>query len=209
MGSYINDEGELKTVVTGVYYDTATHMVYGKDNNGIFGIGYDCDIDDMVIKAPSDAWMKQYGFNVGYDFLGDLIFMDCDTQRITFDYGGRSWMVQFWKGNYTSYANGSEIGLYYLKDGEWLNYTCADGDDMIAMSMTLYGKDNKVILSSSVGKHWWICGFKPGPTVDASDMTLKATITFNYDDMAAVFAEKASDYMTATADGKAVSVVWN
>jgi hypothetical protein len=207
MGSYINDKGELKIIVTGAYYDTESHIVYGKDNNGIFGIGYDCDIDGMVITSPPGAWMKQFGYNIGYDILGNLLFMECDTVRVKFDYDGTKWMVQFWKGNYTSYANGAEIGLYYLKKGEWLNYTCVDGDDMVALEMELYGKD-KLILSAQTEKHWWICGFQPGPTFKASDMTVSAGITFNSEGMAEAFAKKASKYMSVVSDGAAVSLEW-
>lgn len=207
MGSYLNDKGELIYVYTGAYYDTSTHIVYGKDNNGVFGIGYDCDVDDMVITSPSDAWMKQFGFNVGYDILGNLIFMDCYTERVKFEYAGTKWMVQLWKGNYTRYANGAEIGLYYLKDGEWLHYECVDGDDMIAMSMELYGND-ELILSASTEKHWWICGFQPGPAVSKRNMTVKADITFNFEEMAEKFSEKASKSMTTKVDGKTVSIEW-
>ena len=43
LGDYIKDDGTSVHVSSGVYYDEATGLVYGKDGAGMFAIGFDYD----------------------------------------------------------------------------------------------------------------------------------------------------------------------
>lgn len=207
-GSYVDSDGTIHYVDTGVYYDTSTGVVYGKNNDGIFGIGYDYDAKQYMLTNPVNCWMRSLGYNVGFDILGELVFMDTGTKRIKFSACGRDWMIQLWKGNYTILSNGAEIGLYYLEDGKYLNYTCAENEVMPVMEMSLCN-GNDVILTREPVTHWWLSAFQIGPAISHTDMTLNATITFDNEEMSNAFAAALEEKeITPSTDTTSVSFSW-
>lgn len=209
MGSYVTNEGKIVTVKTGAYYDTATGVVYGKDQNGVFGIGFDFDSKRYVVQNPVKVWMRAFGFNVAYDILGNLIFMDSDTVRIKFNCSGKDWMFQFWKGNYTHLSNGAEMGIYYLKDGNRIHYDCAEYEDMLEMRFDLL-QNGRSILSQPWQEHWWLSGYKLGPAVDKDSLTLDCGIRFKDEAMRDAFvkAAQATRDVELTVEGLQVNIIW-
>ncbi len=207
-GSYVDCEGTVHYVNTGVYYDTVSGMVYGKNNDGVFGIGYDYDAKQYMLQNPVDCWMRNMGYNIGYDILGKLTFMNTGTKRIKFEACGKEWMIQVWKGNYTVLSNGAEIGLYYLEDGKHLSYTCADDEDMPVMEMSIRNGDD-VLFERGATTHWWLSAFQIGPAVYHKDMTLNAKITFNTEEMSDAFSKALIENgITPETEGTAVSFSW-
>lgn len=208
-GSFVTNDGEIVTVVTGAYYDSATGVVYGKDQNGIFGIGYDFDAKRYVVQNPINVWMRSFGYNIAYDILGNMIFMDSDTVRIKFNCNGKDWMFQFWKGNYTHLSNGAEMGIYYLKDGNRLQYSCAEFEDMLEMRFDLLENGNS-ILSQQWQEHWWLSGFKLGPAVDKDSLTLDCGIRFEDEAMRDAFVKAAQETgeVKLTVEGLQVNIIW-
>ncbi len=206
-GSYVDGDGTVHHVDSGAYYDSKTGVIYGKNNDGIFGIGFDYDAKQYMLQTPVDCWMKNMGFNVGYDILGKLVYMDTNTVRIKFNACGKDWMIQMWKGNYTVLTNGCEIGLYYLEDGNKFNYTCAV-DCMQTMEMNLtYGEE--VLLERTPTKHWWLSAVQIGPAVDREDLTLNGKITFDNAEMSKAFSSAlAENNITPATDGNTVSFSW-
>ncbi len=206
-GSYVDSEGTVYHVDSGAYYDSKTGVIYGKNNDGIFGIGFDYDAKQYMLQTPTDCWMKNMGFNVGYDILGKLVYMDTNTIRIKFNACGRDWMVQMWKGNYTVLTNGCEIGLYYLEDGKIFNYTCAH-DSMALMEMSLTHKDD-VLLKRNATKHWWLSAIQIGPAIDYEELTLNGKITFDNPEMTQAFKNALEENnIIPTLDGNTVSFSW-
>ncbi|MBQ3150220.1 MAG: DUF4474 domain-containing protein [Clostridia bacterium] len=207
-GSYVDGEGNIHHAHTGVYYDSETGIIYGKNNDGIFSIGYDFDAKQYTLQNPVYCWMRNMGYNIGYDIMGSLLFMDTNTVRVKFNACGRDWMIQLWKGNYTVLSNGAEIGMYYREEGKRLSYTCIEDEHMPVMEMSLYNGDDK-ILSRSPVTHWWLSGFQIGPTVDHEDMTLNAKLTFNNAEMSEAFASALDKKgITPTVEENFVSFSW-
>lgn len=210
MGNYVKDNGEIVHVDSGVYYDSKTGLIYGKDNNGIFAIGFDYDTKQYVVENPINGWQRTFGFNIAYDYLAEATFMDCETIRLKFKADGKNWMFQLWKGAYTSITNGGEIGMYYLPEGKAFQYSCATDDDMLIMSMQMKYNGN-VIFTREPTRHWWLSGYKVGPAVFYDELLMDAKICFESEEMKDGFIEAAKEYsdeLAVQADGLNVSFQW-
>ncbi len=206
--SYVTDDAEVAQVDIGIYYDSVTGLVYGKNHDGLFGIGFDYDSKQYILENPVNVWMRSLGYNVGYDILGDIIFLDCDTIRLKFNCEGRDWMIQLWKGNYTKLTNGAEIGLYYLEDGKRFHYTCAGPGDEIEMRMNVNSPDG-TLFERDWTKHWWLSGYQPGPAYDSGDLEIDASLRFNSEEMAQAFKHSCDkNSIKASIDGATVSFAW-
>ena len=59
-----------------------------------------------------ECWQKNFGFNEVYDTFAPVTMMYYDTVRTTFEYGGKEWMIQTWKGQYGVMFVGGEVGVY-------------------------------------------------------------------------------------------------
>ena len=181
--NYVTDDAEIVQVETGIYFDSVTGLVYGKNNDGVFGIGYDYDSKQYVLENPANVWMRKYGFNIAYDIIGNIVFLDCETVRLKFNCEGRDWMIQLWKGNYTHFTNGAELALYSLEDGRQFHYSCAGPGDEVEMRMDVNSPDGTLFKRDWV-KHWWLSGYQPGPAYDAGELEVDASIRFNSTEMA-------------------------
>ncbi|MBR3620269.1 MAG: DUF4474 domain-containing protein, partial [Clostridia bacterium] len=102
-------DGEKTSIHSGAYYNPETGLFYGKEDKGMFEIGYNFDINEMVVYATVNSWMRQFGFCLEYDILAYTTpFYFYHTRRFKFFYEGKEWMIQVWKGMYVA-ANGAEV----------------------------------------------------------------------------------------------------
>ena len=157
-----------------------------------------CDINN--------AWQENFGYIRLFDLAAPYIFLEYDYIRVHFEYGGKAWLVQFWKGQYGLVFWGSELGLYCKnhdgrEDSYYTKYDCATGDNMLRMQTNLYK------LNYLTGKYehqfstpdemtWWSTGFKPGHLVreePATELRLTGTITFKDAGMAEAFTKAMLD----------------
>lgn len=138
-------------------YFSPDGVAYGNDNRGILGTGYECSVYDLLIYTTVNCWMRDFGFDLLYDiFCYATPFFNYITRRYKFEYDGREWMIQAWKGNYVI-TNGAEVGVYSReKGGIGTYYSCYDG--VMDMSLRLSCGD-KVFFDRSE-QQWWISGFK-------------------------------------------------
>ena len=196
-----------------VIYDKSTGELYAKDGKGMLGIGFNFNVDDLVVYAVVDCWMRDFGFCFGYDlfcYLTPIFFYN--TRRIKFDYAGKEWMVQIWKGLY-AVSMGGEVGLYNREKGSFGTfYNTANDEEMIKMSLEIYHGD-ELILKQSEQPHWWINGFKLSKDLYAArDLTLKSTLEMKDEEMLKAFCEGIDNNIhrdiSYTVDGLKVSIVW-
>lgn len=143
-----------------------------------------------------DCWQKNFGFNAVYDKLAPVGHIYYDTVRNSFEYEGKKWRIQLWKGQYGYYFVGGEIGIYTQdapQTGD--HYVCADKPDWLNMEMTVYWDTYRTgnyvpVLTRNYEKYWWCTGFVLGwedvPS-DRSDLRLVARITFKDIEMANAF----------------------
>lgn len=209
---YVKDDGEINTIFTGIRYNKETGKLYGKDNNGLMGIGFDYDAKNYLITTPVNVWMRDLGYSVLYDIIGNMGFMNTDTIRVKFEHGGKYWMFQFWKGNYGfNLMNGAELGIYNTTEKNAFRYNCATNEEMLNMSINLK-KGNDTLFEREETRHWWLCGFRFSPGFKPSELTLESTIQFEDEGMLNAFLEAVKEYsdeMTVTVDeAMKATIIW-
>lgn len=115
-----------------------------------------------------ECWQKNFGFNEVYDKLAPISIMYYDTVRTTFEYAGKEWLIQAWKGQYGYCFVGGEVGIYTRPLGKrGTHFSCADKPDWLNMEMAfVWDEDNngnyKTIFTRPYTKYWWCTGFVVG-----------------------------------------------
>lgn len=206
-------DGAVEDFGTGMLINTETSTMYGRDGNGFLGLGFNFDYEELLVYTMVDVWMRDFGFTMFYDlfcYTTPLFFYN--TRRIKFDYEGKEWMIQIWKGNYLV-SNGAEVGIYNREPGSiGTYYDCVDDSGMMNMSMKLYHGDD-LILERPEQLHWWLTGFKVSDRLyPASSLTLDFTIEMQSEEMLEAFCEAIDTHyrkdMSYTVDGLKVNVIW-
>lgn len=196
------EDGNRTLIFGKFWYDPKTGAVTNLDGSGLLGFSYDAA--DGAFYASLNAWQRSFGYTYIYDYAAPFGVIWYDTSRIFFDYDGKEWMIQLWKGQYGWVLIGCEIGLYY-RDFEDKNtlvddkgrkyYKCADDDMLIKMSLSLY-RDNKLLFSRHEQYSWWLTGFVPGVldnwgfTYDSPQaLTVDTKLIFKDEEMMDAFIE--------------------
>ena len=140
------------------------------DSNGIYHASFDC-------------WQQYFGYNDMYDFMFD-VGTSMESDKFTFSYDGKSYIVWIWKGDYINLGAGAELGIYHGGPYHWY----VDKGLAMKMSLTLKYKGKTIISYSSTT--WWITGFHPKYiNVSASSLTATFTIWFNDSTMYEAFQQ--------------------
>ncbi len=208
-------DGAKESVGTNLLIDSVSGEVYGKKGNGIFAIGFNFNIKEMMLYALVNAWHRDLGYAVLYDRLADIIpVWNIITRRYYFDYNGLEWLIQAWKGNYFLVSSGAEVGVYNRVPGEELGtfYNCANDEQLMTMTMRLSHNDT-TLLNLGPEKHWWINGFKlNGMTYEPTDLKLEFSIEMPNMEMANAFTEAIENEENGDTSykitGTTVSVAW-
>ena len=158
-----------------------------------FGFAYYPEED--IFSSNTNSWQRDFGYCQLYDEVAPTLGIIIDCEPIRFEYGGKKWMIEFWKGQY-GLTTGSEIGIYTtmgpdLDIPELFNgtfYQSAKDEDFLQMSMTL-NKNNKKLYTVS-GFNWWLTGFKLGEFSQPSELTLDIKITLKDDEMRDAFIDE-------------------
>lgn len=208
-------DGGKESVGTNLLINKTSGEVYGRKGNGIMAVGFNFNIDEMMLYALVNAWHREMGYAVLYDRIADASFVwNIITRRYRFEYNGLEWMIQAWKGNYFYVSNGAEVGVYNRVPGEELGtfYNCANDDQLMTMTMKLSHK-NTVLLDLGPEKHWWINGFKlNGMTYEPEALSLEFSIEMPDMEMVKAFTQAIENEengdTTYTVSGTTVSVKW-
>ena len=153
--------------------------------------GYSYVLSQDIFTSRIDAWQRKFGYCHLYDEAAPHFNMIFDCLPVYFNYGGRTWMIELWKGQY-GINSGCEIGVYYadriLKENELEHelFQCADDKNMLKMHFDLYRNGEEMARLCKV--HWWLTAFSMGCFPKPSDLTMKVSITFHNEDMADAFA---------------------
>lgn len=209
-------DGFSEKLSTGILVDAVTGEIYGNGGNGIFGLGFNFNMSEMLVYALVNAWHRNFGFAVIYDVAANATpIWDIPTRRYYFEYDGLEWLIQTWKGSYFKIATGAEVGVYNRVPGEELGtfYNCVTDDRLMMMTLKLSHKDT-VLVDVGPEMHWWINGFKMnGLNYEPESLTLEYTIEMPDTEMVKAFTmaienEEHKD-TTYTVNGTTVSVVWH
>lgn len=202
-------DGTVETILTDIFF-SPDGLVHGEKGNGLLGLGYECSVYDLLIYATVDCWMKDFGFCYFYDFFCYTTpFFNYLTRRFKFEYGGKEWMVQIWKGNYLI-ANGAEVGIYNREKGSFGSYyDCYDGTMKMSLKVS-YGDE---VIYDIENEHWWLNGFKLGDTLyKPSLLKMEFSIELLDEEMANALAEAIENNyrhdVSCTVEGNKVSAIW-
>jgi hypothetical protein len=155
-----------------------------------FGFAYEPYQD--IFYSLMNPWQRELGYCRLYDEASAALSMIIDCEPIRFEYNGRKWLIEFWKGQY-GMNTGGEVGIYYTT-GPDLNipgvfngtfYYCVDDEDCINMSFA-FRKDGNLLFARS-GYHWWLTGFKLGEFSKPSDLSMDITVDLYDKQMANAF----------------------
>ena len=206
-------DGDTEQVWTGAFYDPHTGEFHGRTDQGMASLGFNFNLREMLVYAPIHCWMRDFGFCFGYDlFCYTTPFFRYKTRRFKFDYQGKEWMIQVWKGRYII-ADGAEIGLYNRpREKAGTYYDCAGDDELLDISFSLYRGD-ELLFSRAAQKHWWSNGFKlMRHPCEAKDLTLTFTVEMKDEEMLRAFCGALERNLwhdvTYSTDGLKVTVTW-
>lgn len=145
---------------------------------GVFGFAYDKSWDCIISRM--DPWQREMGYCRQYDEAAPAMYMIMDCEPIYFQYDGKNWLLEFWKGQYGC-TTGAEIGLYNNEEAsgkapEKLFYTCARDNQRLYMQFSLWRGGECILERNAL--HWWLTGFLPGEYSKPCNLTMKVCICF-------------------------------
>jgi hypothetical protein len=203
---------------------------YDKLLNLISKTGFNYDKEQRIFYSSLDAWQHNVGYFTLYDKAAPFSLMFIHCEPIRFEYDGRNWKIEFWKGQY-GICTGAEIGIYTGKfqiDTEIpeINHTierlnpgkdtqCAGIADWLQMSFTLFKngvklftRDSDIPKTPGVERHWWLTGFKPGIISSPSDLIMDIAIVLKDEEMCKAFVKglKAVNYEVSDFEIKDLTV---
>lgn len=153
-----------------------------------FGYAFHCCCG--FFSSVIDAWQKAAGYTWFYDYMAPRFQMVFDALPVYFDYRGKTWLIEFWKGQY-GINTGAEIGIYHadriLSEAEYqvAVFQAAKEHEMLSCSLQLYDEDGQYVQISE--KHWWLTAFIPGRFSHPSNLCLKSAICFPDEEMLRAF----------------------
>lgn len=155
-----------------------------------FGFAYDGKQD--IFYSRMDSWQRKYGYGRIYDEAAAPFNMVIDCEPIYFEYDGKHWMIEFWKGQY-GITTGGEVGIYYLPQkslgeellGPEVFYRCVEEEDTLRMKTVLYKKGKQLYFRR--GYHWWLTGFVLGEFSKPKELEMDIEITLRDDQMRDAF----------------------
>lgn len=142
--------------------------------------GFQYEPEQDIFYSTMYPWQRSFGYCRLYDEAAAPLGMIIDSEPICFNYKGKKWLIEFWKGQY-DLTTGGEVGVYTsrsLSRTDLLSgafYKCASNSDRLYMSFTLYKNGKKLFTRS--GKHWWLTGFVLGEFAEPHELTMHITIT--------------------------------
>lgn len=153
-----------------------------------FGFFYQRKED--VFTSQLDAWQRKQGYMALYDKAAASAGMVIDAWPTYFDYEGRTWLIEFWKGQY-GINTGGEIGIYHADEivspyfYRTAHYDAAENSEMPQIYCYLEKKGEKIY--ELCAHHWWLTGFRMGLFSKPKDLCMMASLTFEETEMAQAF----------------------
>ena len=148
------------------------------------GTGFDYDREQDIFYSVADPWQRRLGYCSLYDKWATLWGLVYDSEPVRFEYGGKRWMIEFWKGQY-GITTGGEIGVYQsvgpdihiplVFRGPF--YRSVSDRDALSMAFVLE-KDSKPMFLRAHRRHWWLTGFILGSFTQPARLTMRAALVF-------------------------------
>lgn len=153
-----------------------------------FGYCYYCTYG--FFSSTIDAWQRKAGYTYLYDYMAPRFQMVFDFLPVYFDYDGKTWLIEFWKGQY-GINIGAEIGIYHAdriiasEDYKTSMFECASDKEMLSCAFLLSDKEGHYLRLAK--KHWWLTAFLTGYFSKPDDLCMENTISFPNREMMSAF----------------------
>ena len=211
---YSSRKGEVNWYASEIGYNSETGLFFDLNNkSGLFGLGYEYEAGEFLIRTSAlESWHRRLGYHIFFDMLAPVSGTNIDTLRFPFEYNGRDYMVQIWKGIYFLFANGAEIGIYEKPKGRPIFWDSLDTE--MDISMKVY-RDGEMLFDYGTQHSWWLGGFRIGPPyAQAASRNLGMTGSIAFEDPAmleaflASFEKNKDSKITGKAQGMVFSFEW-
>lgn len=143
--------------------------------------GYCYDRSQDCYSTLIDAPQRRFGYTALYDRYAARFGMVFDCMPVYFDYRGKTWLIEFWKGQYGINA-GCEVGIYKA-DGlvasisrKTALFHSVEDEEMLPVSVRLYHKGKP--LCQRCERHWWLTMFRMGDFCEPRDLEMRAGMIF-------------------------------
>jgi len=194
-------------------YNAKTGLIHGLRDDGLFESGYDFELGQFMVRINANNSSQRYfGFNIFFDALAPLIGDTLDTLRFPFEYNGKDYMIQIWKGIYSWFSNGGDIGIYEKPSNRPIFYDSSATE--LDLSMHMY-RDGAMLFDYGTQRGWWAGGFHLGPPSTQAlpgGLSMRGSIVFEDPAMLEAFLasfEKNKDgTITGSVDGMTFNFIW-
>lgn len=144
-------------------------------NNILEPFGFEFELKDGIVISKNDAWQRDLGYTDFYDIKAPFLSMVMNAEPIFFDYDGKHFRLELWKGQY-GITTGGEMGLYVREENSDMPknfYRCALDSERLNMGFALY---KKCYLFSRCDKSWWLTGFDVGRFSRPKELMMQAYV---------------------------------
>lgn len=159
-------------------------------NELIEPFGYSYLPSQDLFSTQIDAWQRSFGYGSLYDRTAHRFGMIFDSLPIYFNYNNKTWLIEFWKGQY-GINTGAEAGIYYsdhiLEENEYPTtlFQSVANPDMPIFSFQLFRHGEQIAEIS--GQHWWLTAFSLGLFSQPTDLSMNIGVTFRSRNMRNAF----------------------
>lgn len=146
-------------------------------NMALAPFGFEFDKNADIVISKNDCWQRDVGYMDLYDKKAPFFNMVMDAEPIYFDYDGKRYRIEFWKGQY-GITTGAEIGIYIQDEPTCFLkkiYRCANDGERLKMSFLL---NKNCDLFSRCDTSWWLTGFDVGVFSRPKDLKMNICINF-------------------------------
>ncbi|MBQ9552195.1 MAG: DUF4474 domain-containing protein [Clostridia bacterium] len=192
-----------------INYNVTQQLITGVGDRGAFG-GFNKDLRQDIYYSAQHCWQRNFGYCKFYDNAAPYFFMNFECLRFYFDYAGKSWLIQAWKGQY-GVTTGCEVGVYYKNENSSSQlYHAVEDKDRLPMSVTLYYKGSQMFYRP-METTWWQTGFRLFKLYHSDVLGMKFAIDLKNQTMPKAFLGSITDDMRITykVTGTTVNVNWD
>lgn len=155
-------------------------------NDLIRPFGFEYLPDQDIFTSRLDAWQREFGYCAAFDTAAPHFNMVFDRQPIYFDYDGRTWLIEFWKGQY-GINIGTEIGVYQAdrilspEEYETTLFHSVPDEQLLRLRMEISLRGCYLFCIERL--HWWLTGFRMGEYCEPDELEMQISICFPNEEM--------------------------
>lgn len=145
-------------------------------------LGYNYYSKQDIFSSRLDAWQKDFGYGAIYDRGAPYFNMVFDSYPVYFDHDGKTWLIEFWKGQY-GIDTGSEVGIYHTDHiippaaRKLTIFHAASNEEMPEITMRLRRRGCPIAALQK--EHWWLTIFSMGLFSRPKELSVDITLRFH------------------------------